>query len=105
QTRSKRDWSSDVCSSDLIALKNLEIIKRENLMEHVREIGSQMLDGFKWIKEQNDHVIDVRGLGLLGAISLEKTDDPVGPKVVKEALQRGLICRSVVYDGQDTLAF
>lgn len=91
-----------------VALKNLEIIKEENLIENVNVIGKQMLEGFEWIKEQNDNVSSVRGIGLLGAISLEKaskSDDPIGPKVVAEALKKGLICRSVVYEGQDTLAF
>ena len=91
-----------------VALKNLEIIKNENLIENVRTMGEEMVNGFKWIQEQNENVIDVRGIGLLGAISLERESaevDPVGPKVVAEALKRGLICRSVVYDGQDTLAF
>ena len=91
-----------------VALKNLEIIKNENLIEHVNIVGKQMLEGFKWIQEQNNNVTDVRGVGLLGAISLERESssvEPIGPKVVAEALKRGLICRSVVYDGQDTLAF
>ncbi|MGM8211458.1 aminotransferase family protein [Virgibacillus sp. W0430] len=90
-----------------VAMKNLEIIKNENLIEHVQTVGKQMLEGFEWIKEQNDNVIDVRGIGLLGGISIERaTDaDPIGPKIVAEALKKGLICRSVVYEGQDTLAF
>lgn len=88
-----------------VALKNLEIIKNENMIDHVNVVGKQMLEGFEWIKEQNDNVTDVRALGLLGGISLERTSDPIGPKIVAAALEKGLICRSVVYDGQDTLAF
>lgn len=91
-----------------VALKNLEIIENENLIENVRTMGKHMLEGFEWIKEQNKQVIDVRGIGLLGAISLERESadvEPVTPKIVAEALKRGLICRAVVYDGQDTLAF
>ena len=91
-----------------VALKNLEIIENENLIENVRTMGQEMLNGFKWIQEQNENVMDVRGIGLLGAISLERESaavNPIGPKVVAEALKRGLICRSVVYGGQDTLAF
>lgn len=91
-----------------VALKNLEIIKNENLIDHVNIVGEQMLKGFEWIKEQNSNVTEVRGIGLLGAISLERESasvDPIGPKVVAEALKKGLICRSIVYDGQDTLAF
>src|SRR5699024_2812365 len=90
-------------TSAAIGLKNLEIIKEENLIENVQAAGEQMLEGFKWIKEQNSKVKDVRGLGLLGAIEFEKASasaEPIGPNVVAKALDKGLICRSVVYDGQ-----
>ena len=90
-----------------VALKNLEIIKEEHLIENVRAMGAHMLKGFEQIKEQHEQIIDVRGIGLLGAITLERKPgaDPVTPKIVAAALERGLICRAVVYDGQDTLAF
>lgn len=90
-----------------VALKNLEIIQEENLLENVRNMGTYMLKGFEEIKRKHEQVIDVRGIGLLGAISLKRNPgaEPITPKIVSEALQRGLICRSVVYDGQDTLAF
>src|SRR5690625_497605 len=91
-----------------IAMKNLEIIEEENLIENVREVGAYMIEGFEWIKEQNECVIDAEGIGMLGAIRIARESDevePIGPKVVQEALTRGLICRSVVYGGQDTLAF
>jgi len=90
-----------------VALKNLEIIKEEKLIDNVRAMGAHMLKGFESIKTQHEQVIDVRGIGLLGAISIERKPgaDPVTPKIVAEALKRGLICRSVVYDNQDTLAF
>ena len=91
-----------------VALKNLEIIKNENLIDNVNIVGKQMLQGFEWIKDQNDNVNNVRGIGLLGAIGLEKASksaEPIGPQIVEKALEKGLICRSVIYDGQDTLAF
>lgn len=91
-----------------VALKNLEIIKEEKLIENVNVRGKQMLEGFERIKEEHAKVTDVRGIGLLGAISFERESEDVAPntpKIVAEALKRGLICRSVVYGGQDTLAF
>src|SRR5699024_5213772 len=48
----------------MIALKNLEIIKEENLIQNVRVRGKQMLEGFEKIKEKYDKVIDARGIGL-----------------------------------------
>lgn len=90
-----------------VGLKTLEIIEKENLVEHTRKVGVEMLSGFNWIKEQNSIVTETRGLGLLGAISLDRKDgaEALGPKIVNEALTQGLICRSIVYEGQDTLAF
>ncbi|MFD1036911.1 aspartate aminotransferase family protein [Virgibacillus byunsanensis] len=89
-----------------VAMKNIEIIERENLIENVRVMGDQMLQGFNWLEKEHDLVCNVRGLGLLGAIGLQsKTEEQLAPKVVNEALKRGLICRAVLYDGQDTLAF
>ncbi|WP_226376814.1 aminotransferase family protein [Oceanobacillus halotolerans] len=89
-----------------VALKNLEIIEQENLVEHVRQMGEKMLDGFKWLQNEHESVAEVRGLGLLGAIGLQTIgDEPLAPKVVKEAEKRGLIGRAVLYNGQDTLAF
>src|SRR5699024_3698867 len=48
-----------------VAMRNLEIIKEERLIEHVNVVGKQMLEGFKWIKEQNNCVDNVRAIGLL----------------------------------------
>src|SRR5699024_4097549 len=64
-----------------VAMKNLEIIKEENLMNNVIEMGQIMLEGFKWIKEQHSQVSDVRGIGLLGAISFyrEEGADAITP--------------------------
>src|SRR5699024_11331880 len=58
-------------------------------------------------QSQYEQIIDVRGIGLLGAISFRRDlgAEPLTPNIVAEALKRGLICRSVVYEGQDTLAF
>src|SRR5699024_10190406 len=88
-------------------MKNLEIIKEENLMDNVNEKGQIMLEGFKWIKEQHSQVSDVRSIGLLGSISFHREEgaDAITPKIVSAAIERGLICRSVVYGCQDTLAF
>lgn len=91
-----------------IALKNLEIIKEENLINNVQARGAQMIEGFEKLKEKYPEISNVRGMGLLGGISFYRksaADAPVSPKIVEEALKRGSICRAVVYGGQDTLAF
>lgn len=89
-----------------VALKNLEIIKDEHLLANIRARGEQMLAGFKQIQKDNLNIIDVRGIGLMGAIQFERAqgDEAIGPEIVAEALKRGLILRPISYENQDTLA-
>ncbi|MFB9760613.1 aspartate aminotransferase family protein [Ectobacillus funiculus] len=91
-----------------VALKNLEIIERENLIENAEIMGQEMLKGFKWLQSNRKIVGEVRGLGLMGGIEIvkeQKFSTPIAPLIVSEAAKRGLICRSVTFDGQDTLVF
>jgi adenosylmethionine-8-amino-7-oxononanoate aminotransferase len=91
-----------------VALKNLEIIERENLIENAEIMGQEMLKGFKWLQSNRKIVGEVRGLGLMGGIEIvkgQKFSNPIAPLIVSEAAKRGLICRSVTFDGQDTLVF
>lgn len=93
-----------------VALKNIEIIETEKLIDQARWRGAELLAGFQTIQRKHPIVGDVRGLGLMGAIEFsngqigEDGSMPVAPKVVAEALKRGLICRAVTID-QDTVVF
>lgn len=94
-----------------VALKNIEIIERENLVENSRLMGVEMLNGFKYLQKNHPIVDDVRALGLVGAIEIvkdkqkgERFETPLTPRLVDEAAKRGLIVRSVTFD-QDTLVF
>ncbi|MGN7402059.1 aminotransferase family protein [Cytobacillus praedii] len=91
-----------------VALKNIEIIEDENLIETAKNMGEELLKGFKWIEGEREIVGNVRALGLMGAIELNShklTTGPVAPLIVNEAANQGLICRSVVFDGMDILVF
>lgn len=97
-----------------VGLKNIEIIEKENLVENARAMGEELLAGFKRIKEKLNIVGDVRAIGLLGAVEL--VEDPatnkrfapelkVAPRVIEALHQRGVICRSVSYEGTDIICF
>ncbi|OMP66244.1 aspartate aminotransferase family protein [Domibacillus epiphyticus] len=95
-----------------VAIRNLEIIEQEHLIANAKAMGEEMLNGFKWIQSEREIVGEVRGLGLMGGIEIvknqhtqERFQAPLVPQIVAEAAKRGLICRSVVFDGQDTLVF
>lgn len=95
----------------MVALKNIEIIERDQLVENSKQMGIEMLKGFKYLQEKHPVVGDVRALGLMGGIQIVKDkktgegfDTLLSPKIVNEAAKRGLIIRSVTFD-QDTLVF
>ena len=54
------------------AIKNIEIMKRENLVENAAVMGDYLLTGLQSLMETHPSVGDVRGLGLLCAIELVK---------------------------------
>ncbi|MFD1706426.1 aspartate aminotransferase family protein [Siminovitchia sediminis] len=95
-----------------VALKNIEIIEEEDLVNNSKLMGEEMLQGFKWLQQEHEIIGEVRGLGLMGAIEIvkdrktnERFADPLAPKIVAESLKRGLIHRGVIYEGADTLIF
>lgn len=95
-----------------IALKNIEIIEREGLIVHAQQMGKEMLKGFEILKKERSIIGEVRAIGLMGAIEIvkdkrngEQFKTSLAPVIVSEAAKRGLVCRSVVFDGQDTLVF
>jgi len=64
------------------ALKNIEIMKRENLVENSREMGAYLLDGLNELRKL-PLVGDVRGRGLLAAVELvrdKQTREPFRPQ-------------------------
>jgi putrescine---pyruvate transaminase len=95
-----------------VALKNLEIMERENLIENAKQMGAEMLAGFKQLQSKHGIIGEVRALGLMGAIEVvkdqqtnERFSTPLAPLIVAEAAKRGLVVRAVVFDGQDTIVF
>lgn len=94
-----------------VALKNIEIIEKEKLVDNARIMGEELLTGFKKIQSKYKIIGHVRALGLIGAIQFvrnkqtgERFSSPVAPQIVAGALKRGLICRAVTFD-QDTVVF
>lgn len=94
-----------------VALKNIEIIEREKLVENSRLKGVELLNGFKELQKEFEIVGEVRALGLIGAIEImnpitnSRFPIPIAPKVSEEAAKRGLIVRTVTFEGMDTVVF
>ena len=84
------------------ALKNIEIIEKEELVEQSARMGARLLDGLRSL-ERSPIVGEARGLGLLAAVELVRdkaTRDPFpgsrgGQLVRRKCLERGLILRAL----------
>ena len=88
-----------------VALANIEVIERENLMEAVRERGEQLGQLLEQLKQDLPEVGDVRRCGLMAAIELvadKQTKEPFPPeleraaRVMRAARDHGLLVRTLI---------
>ena len=80
-----------------VALKNLEILEREGLVENAARMGRRLLNGLQSMLEFPS-VGEARGLGLMAAVEFvadreTKTPAGIGNKVRQACLERGLFTR------------
>jgi putrescine aminotransferase len=90
-----------VCSA--VALANLEIIERENLVDYVRDSAGPYLQK-KWTAlAEHPLVGEARGVGLLGALELVRSKSPrawfeprgkAGERCRDNAIKNGLVMRA-----------
>ena len=66
------------------ALAVLDIIESEKLVENAREIGDYLLSKLNALKEENSHIVDVRGRGLMIGIELDIPYKEPRTRLVKE---------------------
>lgn len=80
-----------VCAS---VAKTLEIYEREQMTEHVKEVGAYLTEKLDALVQESDRVLERRGTGLIQGIRL---NGPVG-EVIQEALKEGLLIISARSD-------
>ena len=85
-----------------VALKNLEIIEREGLVQRAADMGARLIAGLRQL-ESHPLVGEVRGLGLMAAVELVKDKQTresypasarIAPRVLGAARERGLLLRN-----------
>jgi adenosylmethionine-8-amino-7-oxononanoate aminotransferase len=82
-----------------VALKNLEILERLNLVEQAAQMGERLLNGLQALMDEFDCVGNVRGLGLMGAIEFvadrqTKVSAQIAGKILQNCLDNGLLTRA-----------
>ena len=80
----------------IAALKNIEIIQRDHLVENSNKVGTYLHNALVKLKEDFPEIGDVRGRGLLQGFELEDQVDgmdkwSLGDKLYKTMLSNGLI--------------
>ena len=87
------------------ALKNIEIIKRDKILEHVKDVGPYFQNELKKLYEI-PIVGDVRGIGLMSGIEcvIDKSsknplilDQAIASRIDEESLKLGLIIRPIYH--------
>jgi 4-aminobutyrate aminotransferase-like enzyme len=82
-----------------VALKNLEIIERENLVGRAAERGAQLLAGLHDLADDFACIGNVRGLGLMAAVEFVTDRDTkasgnlAGP-ILQACQEQGLLTRA-----------
>lgn len=72
------------------AIKTIEILKRDNLIEETAQKGQYFIDGLLRLQEKYPTVVkEVRGKGLL--IGLEFSKEGIGGMLMSEVIERGLL--------------
>ncbi|UOF91371.1 aspartate aminotransferase family protein [Fodinisporobacter ferrooxydans] len=66
----------------------IEIVKEPAFLQHVQETGAYLQDALQALVQSYDWVKEIRGLGLIQGIVVEK---PVANEIVKRCLDKGLI--------------
>ena len=81
-----------------VGLRNIDILEQEGLPERAAVMGKRLLAGLESLRSL-PAVGDVRGLGMMCGVELvedqasRKPAIGLGPRVVAEAMKRGLIIR------------
>ena len=86
------------------ALKNLEIMEREGILEHVREVAPYFQQQLQTLREL-PVVADVRGLGLMACVECNinrgqerelSLDQEIGKRIDEHCQRLGLLVRPIV---------
>lgn len=87
-----------------VALKNIEILERENIVDHVAQMEKVLQDGLNYLEEKHAIVTRTRAIGLLAAFELYKdpqenvmfsADVQPAAQVVDHCFDRKLILRAL----------
>lgn len=96
-----------------VALKNIDILTNERLVENAASMGTLLNEGLEKIKNDFDIVGNVMSRGLLGHVEIVKdkeSKEPFAPsskvafQIHEKAIDCGLVTRPIMFDNTDIIA-
>lgn len=66
------------------ALAVLDVFERENLVKNADVVGEYFLDQLRMLQQQNDHILEVRGRGLMIGLVLDMPHKEVRSRLIHE---------------------
>jgi acetylornithine/succinyldiaminopimelate/putrescine aminotransferase len=73
------------------ALEVLEILNRDGIIEHCRQVGDYFKKQLLDLKDKHESIVDVRGMGLLLGMKM-KVD---GAPIVKKCMEAGFLINCI----------
>jgi adenosylmethionine-8-amino-7-oxononanoate aminotransferase len=74
-----------------VAMRNLDILEQESLLERVKDLEAQLADGLTALDERRSSVKEVRFSGFLGGVTL--VDDLEATRVADDLIDAGFVTR------------
>jgi len=96
ERRISSTWGEGNAISSAVGYQIIQTIQEEDLLKNAEEMGNCFLSGLRQLQSRFPVIHDVRGLGLMDAISVE-TDD-LRNRVIRSALQKGLLVTSCGFE-------
>jgi acetylornithine aminotransferase/acetylornithine/N-succinyldiaminopimelate aminotransferase len=57
-----------------VAIAVIDTMKRDNVLEHIREVGGYFKQQLEELKKKHDCIVDVRGMGLMLGVEIDSDD-------------------------------
>jgi acetylornithine/N-succinyldiaminopimelate aminotransferase len=73
------------------ALEVVQTLSRENIIEYCCQIGNYFKSRLLWLKDRHDSIEDVRGMGLLLGMKINKE----GASIVNDCMEKGFLINCV----------
>ncbi|HTF69434.1 MAG TPA: aspartate aminotransferase family protein [Edaphobacter sp.] len=72
-----------------VAIAVIDTIKRDNLLEHIREVGELFHEELSKLAARHDCIVDVRGIGLMLGLELNSAD--LAKRIAAQLMERYII--------------